>query len=272
MKFVGSSRLQLHSIFENKPIGPIGHIPSFICVLSYTLLLYNTYYYTVAGNFMGCLPSYYMFGVCVSVSWTMREILPICELLILMWILKCMHLVDKGILCLLECSSQGKRSAMARPNKCAGTVHLLRLWTGNRLWSHLLRMSGLFNKTIHNNDIGGIPIWLGCLDWTNVYIFQRWYNYNIVQYASTIFWRISKCRIHCQSYMERIISSIGILSVCLLEAAHTVVDNTILVSSKLNALTLSELSNHLGSNDITKNERIESLSSSSWIFCIGTSM
>lgn len=187
VKFVGSSCLQLHSIFENKPIGPIGYIPSFICGLSYTLLLYTTYYYTVAGNLMGCLPSYYMFGVCVSVSWLMREILPICELLILMWILKCMHLVDKGILCLLECSSQDKRSAMARPNKCAGTVHLSRLWTGNRLWSHLLRMSGLFNKTIHNNDIGGIPIWLMCLDWTNVYIFQRWYNYNIVQYASTIF-------------------------------------------------------------------------------------
>lgn len=50
---------------------------------------------------------------------------------------------------------------------------------------------------------------------------------------------------------EGIISSIGILSVCLLEAAHTVVNITILVSSKLNALTISELSNQLGSNDIT---------------------
>lgn len=66
-KFMGSRCLQLHSIFEHKPIGPIGYIPGFFCLLNYTLLFYTTYYHTITGDFESCLPSYCMFGVTVSV-------------------------------------------------------------------------------------------------------------------------------------------------------------------------------------------------------------
>lgn len=67
-KFLGSRCLQLHSLFEHKPIGPIGYIPGFFCFLNYILLIYTTYFYAMAGDFKSCLPSYGMFGITVSVS------------------------------------------------------------------------------------------------------------------------------------------------------------------------------------------------------------
>lgn len=68
MKFLGSKCLQLHSLFEHKPIGPIAYIPGFFCVVNCIFLIYTTCYYILVGNFNGCLPSYGLLGLIISVS------------------------------------------------------------------------------------------------------------------------------------------------------------------------------------------------------------
>lgn len=66
--FIGRTCLQLHCIYENVPIGPIGYVPGFYCVLNVILLAYTTFYYISIGHFAKCVPSYCIFGACVSVS------------------------------------------------------------------------------------------------------------------------------------------------------------------------------------------------------------
>lgn len=64
--FVGDV-IQL-KVFSTKPTGILGYCPAVACVMHYTLLVYTVYYYINVDNFLGCLPSFCMFGVLASVS------------------------------------------------------------------------------------------------------------------------------------------------------------------------------------------------------------
>lgn len=68
LKFFGKTCLQLHCVYENRSIGPLGYIPGFFCILNFILLIHTTYFYIGTGDFIKCIPSYCVLGVTVSVS------------------------------------------------------------------------------------------------------------------------------------------------------------------------------------------------------------
>lgn len=65
-EFVGDV-LQIGT-FGNLKIGIIGYFPCVTGFLHYTLLIYTVYYYINCGHFVGCLPSFCIFGLVTSVN------------------------------------------------------------------------------------------------------------------------------------------------------------------------------------------------------------
>lgn len=68
LEFIARTCLQLHCVFENKPIGPRGYVPGFFCFLHAFLQVYTTYFYIKTGDFVKCVPSYCVFGLVIAVS------------------------------------------------------------------------------------------------------------------------------------------------------------------------------------------------------------
>lgn len=55
-------------MFTGRPNGPIIFMIAFSALISYSLLIYTTYFYINAGEFSKCIPCYSMLGYTLSVS------------------------------------------------------------------------------------------------------------------------------------------------------------------------------------------------------------